>query len=353
MLLVKQRLRRSFDLNEAVNAIVHDAHNEAIFGMGRHGAKFFNELGYVPYREIPDSTSKTLEYAYDDFCAAVLARAAGREGDVAAFAKSAMNYTNVFDSGTDFMRGRKKDGTWMEPFDPIEWGGPFVEGNAWQWTWSVMHDVPGLIQLFGGDEAFVRKLDGLFNAGSDVKVGTYRGMIHEMNEMVAQGMGQYAHCNEPNHHVAYLYDYAGQPWKTQFRVRQIMNQLYQSTPDGLAGDEDNGQMSAWYVFSALGFYPVCPGSDAYAIGSPLFDRATLTLAGGKEFSVVAQDNGPQRPFIRAAKLNGKPLNKIFLTHEQITGGGEVWFEMDSKPERKWAADKEARPPALMPGIQPR
>lgn len=328
---------RTFDPQEAVAAIVHDAHNEGIFGMGRHGFKCFDELGYIPSPDVPDATSKTLEYAYDDFCAATLARAAGRETEAAAFAKSAMNYTNVFDSSTGFMRGRKRDGAWTEPFDPIEWGGPFVEGNAWQWSWSVMHDIPGLMKLLGGEAAFARKLDGLFNAGSDVKAGTYHFMIHEMNEMVAQGFGQYAHCNEPNHHVAYLYDYAGQPWKTQFRVRQIMSQLYQSTPDGLSGDEDNGQTSAWYVFSALGFYPVCPGSDTYAIGSPLFDRAELTLAGGKKFSVVAQDNGPQRPYIHSAILEGKPLNKACLTHAQIAAGGEIRFEMNSSPDYGWPA----------------
>jgi predicted alpha-1,2-mannosidase len=342
---------RSFDPQDAVNAIVHDAHNEAIFGMGRQGAKFFDELGYIPTGKIPDSTSKTLEYAYDDACAAVLARAAGRTAEAAAFAKSAMNYTNVFDASTGFMRGRKPDGSWLAPFDPIEWGGPFVEGNSWQWSWSVMQDIPGLIRLLGGDEGFNRKLDGLFNAGSEVKVGTYHGMIHEMNEMVAQGFGQYAHCNEPNHHVAYLYDYSGQPWKTQFRVREIMNQLYQSTPDGLSGDDDNGQTSAWYVFSALGIYPVCPGLDAYAIGSPLFDRASLTVAGGKKFTIVAKDNGPQRPFIHGATLNGEALNKVYLTHEQITAGGEARFEMDSFPNYHLASGLSNRPPALVSEIQ--
>jgi predicted alpha-1,2-mannosidase len=344
---------RSFDPQAAVNAMVHDAHQEGIFGMGRHAVKFYDQLGYVPFPEIGDATSKTLEYAYDDACAATLARAVGRDTDAAAFARSAMNYTNVFDVTTGFMRGRHQDGTWQEPFDPIEWGGPFVEGNAWQWSWSVMQDLPGLINLLGGDAAFARKLDGLFNAGSDVKVGTYHGMIHEMNEMVAQGFGQYAHCNEPNHHVAYLYDYAGQPWKTQFRVRQVMSQLYQSTPDGLSGDEDTGQTSAWYVFSALGFYPVCPGSDAYAIGSPLFDRATLTLAGDKKFTIIAQDNGPQRPYIHAATLNGTLLNKTFLTHGQITAGGEVRFEMDSSPDYLRAIGPNDRPPALMSAFQPR
>jgi predicted alpha-1,2-mannosidase len=214
----------------------------------------------------------------------------------------------------------------------------------------VQHDVPGLIKLLGGDAAFARKLDALFNAGSEVKPGTYHGMIHEMNEMVAQNFGQYAHGNEPVHHVVYLYDYAGQPWKTQIRVREIMNELYQSTPDGISGDEDTGQMSAWYVFSALGLYPVCPGSDVYAIGSPLFDQATLTVANQKQFVITAQDNGPQRPYIHAATLNGTAFNTVFLTHEQITAGGEVKFEMTSFPDYLWAIGEQDRPPALLPTL---
>jgi len=339
---------RSFDLQDAVTAMVHDAHNEGFFGMGRAGYKFFDQLGYVPYPNVPDATSKTLEYSYDDYCAAILAQAAGRETDAVNFARSTMNYTNVFDASVGFMRGKNADGTWLEPFDPVEWGGPFVEGNAWQWTWSVMHDMPGLIKLYGGDDAFARKLDALFNAGSEVKPGTYHGMIHEMNEMVAQNFGQYAHGNEPVHHVVYLYDYAGQPWKTQIRIREVMNELYQSTPDGISGDEDTGQMSAWYVFSALGIYPVCPGSDVYAIGSPIFDKATLTVAGGHQFTIVAQDNGPQRPYIHAASLNGHEFKKVYLTHQQITEDDELKLQMDSGPDYHWGVDKEDRPPALMP-----
>jgi predicted alpha-1,2-mannosidase len=341
---------RSFDIQQAVTAEVHDAHNEGFMGMGRHGFKFFDTQGFVPYPDIPDATAKTLEYSYDDFCAATLAQAAGRSMELTNFARSAMNYTNVFDASTGFMRGRKHDGTWCGPFDPIEWGGPFVEGNAWQWTWSVMHDVPGLIQLCGGESAFTKKLDALFAAGSEVKTGTYHGMIHEMNEMVAQGFGQYAHGNEPVHHVVYLYDYAGQPWKTQLRIRQVMSQLYQSTPDGISGDEDTGQMSAWYVFSALGFYPVCPGSDVYAIGSPIFDKVTLTVGTNRPFVINAQDNGPQRPYIDAASLNGKPFNQVFLTHEQITAGGIINFEMTSFPNFLWAIGEKDRPRALMPSL---
>jgi len=338
---------RAFDPKEALDAINHDAHAHGAAGMGRHGWEYYDRLGYVPVQtpeKIPDATSKTLEYAYDDYCAAILARAAGHDADAANFTRASQNYANVYDPATGFMRGRKADGTWREPFNPNEWGGPFVEGNAWQWTWSVMHDIPGLIKLMGGNAAFTRKLDALFVAPPIVKPGSYGHMIHEMNEMVAQGFGQYAHGNEPVHHVAYLYDYAGQPWKTQFRVRQIMAQLYRSTPDGLAGDEDTGQMSAWYVFSALGFYPVCPGTDIYAIGSPLFDKATLTLGnengngkgnGKKQFTITAQNNGPQRPYIKSALLNGTPRNQAWLTHEQLTQGGALIFEMTSTPDYHW------------------
>ena len=338
---------RDFDVQKAVTAMVHDAHAEGMWGVGRSGFKFYDSLGYLPFPKAPDGTAKTLEYAYDDFCAGTLAHAAGREAESKAFLKNAMNYTNVFDSKTGFMRGRQEDGAWCEPFDPTEWGGPFVEGNAWQWTWSVMHDVPGLISRMGGDKAFAGKLDTMLGMGSAVNVGSYHTMIHEMNEMVAQNMGQYAHCNEPVHHVLYLYDYAGQPWKTQVRVRQVMNLLYQSTPDGLSGDEDTGETSAWYVLSALGLYSVCPGDPTYAIGSPLFDKATLSLANHKTFVVTARSNGPQRPYIHAAPLNGQPLDKVFLTHEHLTRGGEVVFDMVSAPDYQWAVKPESRPPALM------
>jgi len=342
----------NFDLSVAVNATIHDAHHGGIFGMGRGEANDYDTLGYIPYPKTGDATSKTLDYAYDDFCAATLAQAAGRPADAQAFLKSAMNYTNVFDPGSGLMRGRKADGSWCEPNDPTEWGGPFIEGNSWQWSWSVMHDVPGLIKLMGGDRNFGSKLDALFHQEPAVQVGTYHHLIHEMNEMVAQNLGQYDGGNEIVQHVIYLYDYAGQPWKTQGRIRQVMNQLYQSTPDGLPGDEDNGQMSAWYVFSALGFYPVCPGSDAYLIGSPLFDQATINLSNGRKFVITAHDNGPQRPYISAATLNGQSLDKVFLRHSQITAGGEVRLEMNSGPDYHWASSPGSRPPALMPALQP-
>lgn len=337
---------RNFDANKAVNAMVHDANTDApdfCRSIGRDGASFYKKLGYAPYPNVHEATAKTLEYAYDDFCAAALARGIGRNAEADAFAKSAMNYTNVFDKQTGFVRGRKADGSWCENFDPTEWGGPFTEGNSWHWTWSVFQDIPGLVDLMGGDDAFAKKLDGVFYTPPDVKVGTYGGMIHEMTEMVALDMGQYAHGNQPVQHMIYLYDHVGQPWKTQARAREVMGRLYQSTPDGMCGDEDTGQMSAWYVFSALGFYPVCPGTTEYMIGSPLFDRATLTLPGGRKFVLNARLNGPQRPYIHRARLNGADFNKTFLEHQQITGGGELDFEMGSAPDYKWATAPDSRP----------
>ena len=340
----------NFLAGKAVEAMVHDANTQGpdwCRSIGRDGAEFYKKIGYAPYPGVGEATAKTLEYAYDDFCAAVLARRIGRHAEADAFAKSAMNYTNVFDAKTGFVRGRKADGSWNEPFSPVEWGGPFTEGNSWHWTWSVFQDVPGLVRLMGGDEAFGRKLDAVFYTPPDVKVGTYGGMIHEMTEMVALNMGQYAHGNQPIQHMIYLYNCIGQPWKTQSRVRQVMGNLYQSTPDGMCGDEDTGQMSSWYVFSALGFYPMCPGTTEYLIGSPLFDRATMKLPNGKHFVVTAERNGPQRPYIRGAKLNGQSLNKTFLTHEQIATGGEAVFEMTSAPDHKWATAPESRPASAM------
>jgi predicted alpha-1,2-mannosidase len=352
---------RGFDAQKAVAAMMHDANTQApnnCRSIGRDGVEYYNKLGYVPYSSVrgepsfAEAAAKTLEYAYDDFCAAQLARAIGRQAEAGQFARRAMNYTNLFDAKTGFMRGRKADGSWCEPFDPTEWGGPFTEGCSWHWTWSVMQDMPGLITLLGGEKAFADKLDAVFTAPNTFKAGTYGRPIHEMTEMVAIDMGQYAHGNEPVHHMIYLYDYAGQPWKTQSRIRRAMNELYQATPDGLCGDEDTGQMSAWYIFSALGFYPVCPGDPAYCIGSPLFDRATLTLPGGKTFAITAEHNGPQHPYIRGAKLNGQPFDRVFLTHNQLMVGGEIIFDMTSAPDYHWATAPASRPPAALPGTMP-
>lgn len=337
---------RNFDGEKALAAMVHDANTQApanCKAIGRDGAEFYKKIGYAPYPEIKESTAKTLEYAYDDFCAAVMAKSLGKTAEQAAFAKSAMNYTNVLDDKIGFVRGRKSDGAWCDNFDPTEWGGPFTEGNSWHWTWSVFQDVPGLIKHLGGEEAFGKKLDGVFYTPPDVKVGTYGQMIHEMTEMVASNMGQYAHGNQPIQHMIYLYNYVGQPWKTQARAREVMARLYQSTPDGFCGDEDTGQMSAWYVFTAMGFYPMCPGTDEYLIGSPLFDKATITLPDGKKFVINTKNNGPQRPYIGDGFLNGKSFDRTYLKHGEIVKGGELTFDMRSTTDHKWATAPEGLP----------
>lgn len=346
---------RTFDAEKALAAMIHDAKTQGpdhCRSIGRDGAEYYHKIGYVPYSSVrgepsfAEATAKTLEYAYDDFCVAQLATAIGRKAEADEFYRKALNWEKLFDPKTGFVRGRKADGTWCEPFDPTEWGGPFTEGCSWHWTWSVFHDVPGLIRAMGGERAFADKLDAVFTAPNTFKPGTYGRPIHEMIEMVALDMGQYAHGNEPIHHMIYLYNYVGQPWKAQSRIRTTMNKLYQATPDGLCGDEDTGQMSAWYVFSALGFYPVCPGDTNYIIGTPLFNKATLRLPAGKTFVIQAKNNGPQRPYIRGATLNGAPLNRTYLAHDEIVKGGELHFEMVSAPDYKWGV--EARPPALMP-----
>jgi len=346
---------RGFDAEKAVAAMIHDANNShpSVSAVGRDGVKFYNEIGYVPYDNkaprrgatdtFAEATAKTLEFAYDDFCAAQLAYAIGKKTEAETFARHAMNYTNLFDPTSGFMRERKADGSWDEPFYPDQWGGGFTEGCSWHWTWCVFQDIPGLINLMGGDKAFAAKLDAVFATPNTVRPGTYGGMIHEMTEMIAADMGQYAHGNEPIHHMIYLYNYAGQPWKAQSKLRQVMTLLYQPTPDGYCGDEDTGQMSAWYVFSAMGFYPVCPGEPSYAIGSPIFDKATLSLSNGKTFVISAQNNGPQEFYIRGATLNGQAYDKTFLLHEDILKGGELSFQMGSAPNYKWGVSPESRP----------
>ena len=343
----------TFDAEHALAAMVHDANTQSppnCHAIGRDGAAFYNSIGYVPYSNhrgdkdsFREAGAKTLEFAYDDFCAAQLAHAIGRNAEAATFAQHAMNYTNLYDPTVGFMRGRKANGQWNEPFYPDEWGGPFTEGNSWQWTWSVMQDEPGLIDLMGGEKPYADKLDALFSVAPTVRPGTYGNMIHEMTEMVAANFGQYAHGNEPVHHVIYLYDYVGQPWKAQSRVRQTMALLYQPTPDGMCGDEDTGQMSAWYVFSALGFYPACPGDPNYLIGSPLFNRAVLTLPGNKTFTITAKYNGPQQPYIQSAELNGSAFDRTVISHQTLAAGGELVFQMDAAPNYHWGTPAASRP----------
>ncbi len=337
----------NFDVELAYQAMKKDAFVTApSWAPGRDGIREYNSIGYVPYPDYKEATSKTLEYSYDDFCILQLAKKLDHLDDIPQFEEKAKNYKHVFDSTTNFMRGRKKDGSWHDPFDPIEWGGPFTEGNAWHYTWSVFQDVQGLIDLMGGNDKFVEKLDKVFTTPSEFKVGTYGRVIHEMTEMVLANKGQYAHGNQPIQHMPYLYAYTNQPWKTQKWVRSIMNDLYKPTPDGYCGDEDNGQMSAWYVMSALGFYPVTPGHPSYVLGSPLFRKTTISLSNGNKLEIEAIDNSPQNIYVEKVELNGNRYEKNWISHDDIMKGGKLTFYMDNKPERKRGTKKESYPYSL-------
>ncbi len=324
---------RTFDPERALKAYLHEANNKGPWGPanGREGWKEYYQLGYVPYPKYREATAKTLEYAYDDFCGYQLATLTGNKFFSDVFSRNMYNYKNVYDNITGFMRGRDEHGNWTKNFDPIEWGGPFTEGNAWHYQWSVFQDAQGLINLMGGNEAFTNKLDSVFSVPNTVKTGTYGGMIHEMTEMVMANMGQYAHGNQPIQHMVYLYNYSNAPWKAQYHARNVMAKLYDATENGYPGDEDQGQTSSWYVLSAMGFYSVTPGVDQYVFGSPAFNKISLKLENGKTFSVVANGNSKENVYIQSAILNGKPYTKNFIRHEDITKGGTLIFEMGPKP----------------------
>lgn len=339
---------RTVPADSILKAYAHEAMNKGPWGgaNGRAGWKEYFTLGYVPFPESHGCVTQTLEYAYDDFCAYQVARSVGNSHYEQVFGRQMMNYRNLWDANTRFMRARTVDGNWYEPFDPLEWGGPYTEGNAWHYVWSVFHDVQGLINLFGGDEAFVSKIDSVFSMDNTVHPGWYGGMIHEMVEMQQAEMGQYAHGNQPIQHLPYLYCYAGQPWKTQYWVRQIMDRLYNSTPQGFPGDEDQGGMSAWYVLSALGLYAVTPGTDQYVVGSPLFSRVTLTSEQGQRFVIEARGNTSDNVYIDKAELNGEPFDRNYLTYDEITRGGHLVFTMSDRPNRQRATSKVAAPFSL-------
>jgi predicted alpha-1,2-mannosidase len=336
---------RTFDPKQALKAYEHEANNKGPWGPanGRDGWKAYNTLGYVPYPQHGEATAKTLEYAYDDFCAYQLAKTSGNDSMGRVFAEKMFNYKNVFDSSTGFMRGKDAQGNWNNNFDPFEWGGPFTEGNAWHWIWSVFHDMNGLIRLSGGSEKFCTKLDSVFTIAPTVNVGTYKRMIHEMTEMVMANMGQYAHGNQPIQHMAYLYNYAGQPWKSQYHLREIMHKLYNSTENGYPGDEDQGQTSSWYVLSALGIYSVCPGTDQYVLGSPVFTKATITLENGAKFTIAANRNSLQNVYIKSARLYQADYSKNFIRYQDIVKGGILSFEMDSIPNKQRGLAEEDQP----------
>ena len=295
---------------------------------GRLGHEYYNTLGYVPYNVgIHENVARTLEYAYDDWCIAQVARKLGREEDAAMLEKASHNWRNVFDPETKLMRGRNADGTFQSPFSPYKWGDAFTEGNAWHYTWSVFHDVEGLADAMGGKQEFVRMLDSVFVVPPIYDDSYYGVRIHEITEMQVADMGNYAHGNQPAQHMIYLYDYAGQPAKAQWWTREVMDRLYSAKPDGYCGDEDNGQTSAWYVFSALGFYPVCPGADEYAVGSPLFRKAVIHLENGREVVIEASENSPSKRYVSRMTVDGRAAEKPFLGWSELKEGATVSFDM--------------------------
>ena len=338
---------RTFDPEKALKAYAHEAMNKGPWGgaNGRVRWKDYYQLGYIPYPESMGSTAQTLEYCYDDFCAYQLAKMTGNKFYEEVFARQIYNYKNVYDPSVGFMRGRKLDGRWAD-FDAFEWGGPYCEGNAWHYNWSVFHDVQGLIDLTGGDERFVAKIDSVFALPGIVKYGTYGTKIHEMLEMELAKMGQYAQGNQPIQHMIYLYSYAGQPWKTQYWIRQVMDRLYNSSENGYPGDEDQGGMSSWYVLSALGIYSVCPGTDEYVLGSPKFRKATITMEDGKKFVIEAKGNSKDNVYIQNATLNGKRHTRNYIHYSDIVNGGVLELQMGNQPEKTRGTAKEDRPFSL-------
>jgi predicted alpha-1,2-mannosidase len=286
-------------------------------------------LGYIPYDvDVNENVARTLEYAYNDWCILQVAELLNRpEEEKELWKNRSQNYRNVFCSEVNLMRGRNKDGTFQTPFSAYKWGDAFTEGNSWHYSFSVFHDVSGLMELMGGKKAFEERIDSIFLAPPIYDDSYYGYRIHEITEMQVANMGNYAHGNQPAQHIIYLYNYANAPKKTQFWVREVMNRLYNPNPDGYCGDEDNGQTSAWYVFSALGFYPVCPASFEYAIGAPLFRKATIHLENGKKIVIDAPNNSAENRYVRSVKVNGKRLNDWFFDHRVLAKGARIKFDM--------------------------
>jgi predicted alpha-1,2-mannosidase len=335
------------DVKTLYEGLLHGTENvhPTVSSTGRRGHEHYNALGYVPYDvKINESAARTLEYAYNDWCIHQLAVALKRpQEEIDRFAGRALNYRHLFDPSTNLMRGRNADGSFQTPFSPFKWGDAFTEGNSWHYTWSVFHDPQGLINLMGGNSAFTAMLDSVFVVPPIFDDSYYRGVIHEIREMTVMNMGNYAHGNQPIQHMIYLYSYAGKPWKAQYWLREVMNRMYTPYADGYCGDEDNGQTSAWYVFSALGFYPVCPGSDQYVLGAPLFKKATLRLENGKTVTISAPENSEENRYIRALSVNGQPVTRTYLTHGELLDGATINAEMSATPNTQRGVRTEDAP----------
>jgi predicted alpha-1,2-mannosidase len=328
---------RGYDINKLYEALVHGANNEGpMDAVGRKGVSYYNTLGYVPYNvKINENAARTLEYAYDDFAIWKLAKALDRPNkEIKLFEKRMMNYKNLYNPAIGLMSGRNLDGSFPANFNPLKWGDAFTEGNAWHYSWSVFHDIQGLIDLMGGEKNFTAKLDAVFTTPPVFDDSYYGSVIHEIREMQIMNMGQYAHGNQPIQHMIYLYNYAGEPWKTQYWSREVMNRLYKPTPDGYCGDEDNGQTSAWYIFSAMGFYPVCPATEEYVLGAPLFKKVTLQLENGKQFIINAPDNSEINRYVEELEWGNKNYSNNYINHFDVLEGGELNFDMTSSPNLK-------------------
>ncbi|KAF2338007.1 GH92 family glycosyl hydrolase [Flavobacterium nitrogenifigens] len=337
---------RGYDINTLYEALLHGANNEGpMDAVGRKGVQYYNTLGYIPYNvKINENAARTLEYAYDDFAIWKLAKALDRpKKEINLFEKRMMNYKNLYNSSIGLMSGRNKDGSFPANFNPFKWGDAFTEGNSWHYSWSVFHDIQGLIDLMGGEKNFTAKLDAVFTMPPVFDDSYYGAVIHEIREMQIMNMGQYAHGNQPIQHMIYLYNYAGEPWKTQYWSREVMNRLYKPTPDGYCGDEDNGQTSAWYIFSAMGFYPVCPGTEEYVLGAPLFKKTTLQLENGKQLIINASNNSETNKYVNELKWDNAVHTKNYINHFDVLKGGELNFDMTSSPNLKRGTTNEAYP----------
>ncbi|RYJ36793.1 Alpha-1,2-mannosidase [Flavobacterium anhuiense] len=337
---------RGYDINTLYEALQHGANNEGpMDAVGRKGVKYYNTLGYIPYDvRINENAARTLEYAYDDFAIWKLAKALDRpKKEINLLEKRMMNYKNLYNPSVGLMSGRNKDGSFPANFNPFKWGDAFTEGNSWHYSWSVFHDIQGLIDLMGGEKNFTAKLDAVFTTPPVFDDSYYGSVIHEIREMQIMNMGQYAHGNQPIQHMIYLYNYAGEPWKTQYWSREVMNRLYKPTPDGYCGDEDNGQTSAWYIFSAMGFYPVCPATDEYVLGAPLFKKTTLQLENGKQLIINAPNNSETNKYVNELKWDNASHSKNYINHFDVLKGGELNFDMTSSPNLKRGTTKEAYP----------
>ena len=335
------------DLETMYKGLIYGTENvhPTVSSTGRLGHEYYNKLGYVPYDvKIHENAARTLEYAYNDWCIYQIAKELGRpKKELELYAKRAMNYKNLYDKETKLMRGKNADGTFQAPFSPLKWGDAFTEGNSWHYTWSVFHDPQGLIDLMGGKDSFVMMLDSVFAVPPLFDDSYYGQVIHEIREMQIMNMGNYAHGNQLIQHMIYLYNYAGQPWKAQYWLREVMNKMYTPTPDGYCGDEDNGQTSAWYVFSALGFYPVAPGTTQYVLGAPLFKKATLHFENGKNLVINAPENSDKNIYIESMSFNGVNYTKNYLDHNELLKGGVLDIRMGDKPNLNRGVNPEDLP----------